>query len=187
MSNMVIKTAIRTKFALTSRDNASKQIRELLESYLELAGSLNGELGAQSVFVPPMPGIDEDMRNWSFFMILEHNTIVNRSMSSIIQSLTQGEEPTGAGAIDPKKDVMPSRQSGKEQLPAFRASIEGHLSIISGLRRLRGTVTKQHPIFGPFDAHSWHCMFAFHLMIHYKQADYIVRKILAEHTAAGNN
>jgi hypothetical protein len=134
-----------------------------------------------------MIGIDEDMRNWSFFMILEHNTIVNRSISSVVQSLARGEEPTGLGAIDPKKDVMPSRNPGAEQIQAFCTSIEDHLRIISDLRRLRGSITKQHPIFGEFDAHSWHCMFAFHLQIHSKQADYVVRTILAEHDAAGSN
>jgi hypothetical protein len=186
MSNVFLRTAIRTKFALTSRDKASRQIRELLNKYLKLAGSINVECGVQTVLVPPMLGIDEDMRNWSFFMILEHNTIVNRSISSIVQSLVRGEEPTGIGAIDPKKDVMPSQNPREEQMQAFHTSIEEHLRIISDLSRLRGSLTKQHPIFGEFDAHYWHCMFGFHLLIHYKQAEYVVRKILAEQVAAGN-
>jgi hypothetical protein len=180
MGNGLIRAVVRTKFALTSRDKASQHIQELLDKYLELAESINAEDGVQPVLVPPMVGIDEDMCNWSFFMILEHNTIVNRSISSIIQSLVRGEEPTGAGAIDPKKDVMPSQNPGEEQIQAFRTSIEEHLSMISGLSRLRGSLTTPHPIFGDFDVHQWHCMLDFHLLLHYKQADYVVREILAE-------
>ena len=31
-----------------------------------------------------MRGVDEDMRRWSFFMILEHNAIVNRSITASV-------------------------------------------------------------------------------------------------------
>jgi hypothetical protein len=158
------------------------QIQKFCENYLELAKMINERSGALTVLVPRMLGIDEDMRNWSFFMILEHNAIVNRSITSIVKSLVRGEEPKGAGAIDPKRDVMPSRNPGEEQIEAFRSSVEDHLTVISGLSPLRGTSTKRHPIFGQFDAHRWHCMFGFHLLVHYKQAKYVIRKIRPEKT-----
>ena len=175
-----MRMAVKTWFALTSRNKASLRIRKSLDKYLALAGLTNAECGALSVLVPPMPGIDDDMRDWSFFMILEHNAIVNRSITSVIKSLVRGEEPTGAGAIDPKKDVMPSEGSGVEQIEAFRASVEDHLEVVSSLDRLRGSRCKRHSVFGEFDAHGWHCMFRFHLLIHYKQAAYVVRKACAE-------
>ena len=43
MSHAFIRTAMRIKFALTSRASASKQIRVLLDRYLEFAGSINSE------------------------------------------------------------------------------------------------------------------------------------------------
>jgi hypothetical protein len=109
-----------TWFALARPSKASLQIRKYLDKYLALAGLTNDECGALSVFVPPMPGIHDDMRDWSFFIILEHNAIVNPSVTSLIENLVRGEEPKGAGAIDPKKDVMPSKDSGVEQIEAFR-------------------------------------------------------------------
>jgi len=180
MSNLFMTTAVKTWFALTSRDRASRQIRKSLAKYLALTRMVNAETGALPVLVPRMIGIDEDMRNWSFFMILEHNAIVNRSITSIVQSLVRGEEPKGAGAIDPKKDVMPSADPGEEQIKAFRSSVEEHLRVVSGVSGLRGSLGKRHPMFGEFDAHCWHCMFSFHLLIHCRQAEYVVRKICAE-------
>jgi len=180
MRNLLIKTAVRTRFALTSRNKASLQIRRSLDAYLALLRQIKPEQGALHVEVPRMLGIDEEMRNWSFFMILEHNAIVNRGITSIIQSLVRGEEPEGAGAIDMKKDVLPSRNPGEAQIQIFRASVEDHLLMIPSLGRLRRSLRAPHPFFGRFDAHNWHCMFGLHLFIHYKQAEYVTRKICAE-------
>ena len=176
MSSALLSVAIQAWFAVTSRDKACRQIRKSLDDYLALSRGIDADLGALPVFVPRMPGIDEDMRNWSFFMILEHNAIVNRSITCIVQSLVRGEEPKGAGALDPKKDVMPSANPGAEQVQAFRLSIEEHLTVVEALDRLRGSLKKRHALFGEFDAHRWHCMFSFHLRVHYRQAQYVVQK-----------
>jgi hypothetical protein len=110
-------------------------------------------------------------------MILEHNAIVNRSIAKVVQDLARGVEPTGAGNIDPKRDVMPSVSPGIEQIGAFQSSVEDYLQMVSELGPLRGTLTKRHPVFGMFDAHKWHCMFGFHLMIHRRQVEYVVKKV----------
>jgi hypothetical protein len=179
MADKLMTTAVCAKFALTSREKASTQIRRFADKYLELAAGLDAVPGAVPVTVPLMGGVDEDMRNWSYFMLLEHNTIVNRCMTDIVHSLAEGREPTGAGTIDPKTDVMPGLHPGPEQIEAFQQSIEDHLSLVPTLGQLRGTAVKRHPIFGDFDAHQWHCMVGFHLMIHLKQAKLVAREALA--------
>jgi hypothetical protein len=180
MNNVLLKAAVRARFGLTSRNRASVHSRKYCNYYLKLAKMINAKSGALSILVPRMIGIDEDMRHWSFFMILEHNTIVNRTITSIVDSLVKREKPEGPGAIDPKKDVMPSRNPGEEQIQYFRSSVEEHLNVVSKIRRLRWSHRKQHPIFGEFDAHYWHCMFSFHLLIHLKQAEYVAQKAYAE-------
>lgn len=154
----------------TSRQHAINQARRRLEEYLQLAESVSPEAGCLAIEVPPMRGVDEDMRRWSFFMLIQHNTIVNRSISATILQLVKGEPLSGAAAIDPKKDVMPAPSAGKEQLQAFKESVDVHIAMIEGLGPLRGTHSTPHPIFGNFDAHMWNCMFSFHLGLHYKQA-----------------
>jgi hypothetical protein len=116
-------------------------------------------------------GVDEDMRDWSFFMILEHNTIVNRSVAGVVRSLALGEDLPASARIDPKRDVMPSADPGAEQVEAFRDSVESHLATVARLPGLRRTSRLPHPVFGDLDAHGWHCMFGLHLEIHLKQAE----------------
>jgi hypothetical protein len=178
MSNEIVKGAIRAWFATTSREKASARIRSVLKDYIELAGKVDEESGARAVRVPRMMGVDEDMRDWSFYMILEHDVIVNRIVTTTIESLARGEKPVIPGVRDPKADVMPSAGAGREQVDAFRESVDAHLRVVSGLDRMRGTMTKKHPVFGELDSHRWHCMFGFHLVIHYKQAASVVRSLL---------
>ncbi len=173
MINAVVRTVIRTRFALTRRSVATGQIHASLGRYLALADQLDAVSGARPVRVPAMPGIDADMRRWSLFMTLEHNAIVNRAMTTVIGALARGEEPPGG--FDPKRDVMPSASPGVETVDDFRSSVEEYLALEATLGKLRGTQIKNHPIFGPFDAHRWHCMLGFHLRLHERQARFIVK------------
>jgi len=173
MENFIVRSAVRSLFIVTSRGRAIDQAKRALEDYLRLAEGMGSGAGRRPVEVPPMRGIDEDMRKWSFYMILEHNAIVDRSISATIRQLVRDEPLSGAAAIDPKKDVMPSPAAGEEQLQAFIDSVQAHIEMVRGLGKLRGTKTALHPVFGEFDAHKWHCMFSFHLRLHYRQAKYV--------------
>ena len=175
VSNPIIKAVIRSRFLLTSRDSASGIIRKNSDAYLLLAQHFGESPGAKPVTVPPMIGVDPEMRQWSFFQILEHNVIVNLSISAKVEALALGKEPTGAAIINPKTDVLPKGLSGPDQVEAFRRSVDDHLAMIETLPSLRGTAETPHPVFGSFDAHKWHCMFGFHLGLHLQQA----RKILS--------
>jgi hypothetical protein len=177
VNQLLIKSAIRTRFWLTPRDRASDQIRRHLQNYLALGRSITPADGRRPVRVPAMLGVDEEMRDWSFFMILAHNTIVNRSITAIIRSLVNGKRPSGQGAIDFKKDVMPSAMVGAEQVRELRASVDAHLVTIAALSGLRLTATCRHPVFGALSAHGWHCMFGLHLEIHLRQAKSVCRLI----------
>ncbi|HSO18894.1 MAG TPA: hypothetical protein VLT88_05530 [Desulfosarcina sp.] len=184
MNQSLIKAAVRARFLLTGRNQADRRIRAALSRYLSLARGIDSAHGRRHVRVPPMPGVDEDMRDWSFFMILEHNIIVNRSISAVVDRLVQGLPTAGAGAIDAKKDVMPTADAGAEQVAALKTSVENYLRMASGPVRLRGTATVRHPIFDDLDAHGWHCMFGLHLEIHLRQARAVVRAI-GSHPSAG--
>lgn len=180
MSNPFIKTVVRTLFTFTRRAKALQQSEELLRRYRELADGISNEAGQSCVEVPPMRGVDEDMRRWSFFMILEHNAIVNRSITATVVQLARGERLSGPATLNPKKDVMPTSMADESQIEVFTDSVNRHMEAVKSLKRLRGTGTSAHPIFGEFDAHKWNCMFAFHLGLHLPQAEYVVGKAKAE-------
>jgi hypothetical protein len=174
MSNPIIKAVIRSKFLLTSHEQASRVIRRNADAYLKLARQVGDESGSKPVLVPSMVGIDPEMRNWSLFQILDHNAIVNRSIAATVEALALGRELSGAALINPKTDVLPKGLSGSEQVESFRSSVDDYLCRVATLTELRGTAETPHPIFGPFDAHKWHCMFGFHLGLHLKQAEKVL-------------
>ncbi|MFZ4774196.1 MAG: hypothetical protein ACOYM3_02460 [Terrimicrobiaceae bacterium] len=176
MSNPLIKPAVRALFLFTRRERALNQAIRALRKYLALADGVSLEAGACEVEVPPLPGVDEDMRRWSFYMILQHNIIVNRSISATVRQLCSGETLSGAAAIDPKRDVMPHPSAGGETIRQFQESVNEHVGMVKTLGRLRGTKTSRHPLFGQFDAHQWNCMFSFHLGLHYAQAEHVIRE-----------
>ena len=123
-----------------------------------------------------MLGVDEDMREWSFYQILEHNVIVNDRISAAVLHLT-GNGPAPEPDFDVKRDVMPQDSAGAEQVAEFKRSVEDHLTAVAKVPKLRGTEKTDHPIFGPFDAHRWHCMLGFHLQLHRKQAEALVGQL----------
>ncbi len=175
MSNPLVKFAIRSKFHLTSRDQASTVIRREASAYQQLIADLSPLQLAQPVRVPKMLGVDEDMRDWSILAILEHNLIVNRSIAGLVRELATGEP---AKRINPKTDVMPSAQPGMGVIAEHQASVDAYLSQVTPYPELRKTATLPHPLFGKFTAHLWHCMFGFHLGLHRKQAEAIRAQLL---------
>lgn len=174
MSNPLIKAIIRTKFLVTTRQKASGIIQSHADAYLRLADQFDMQEAMEQVTVPPMIGVDPEMRSWSILQILEHNSIVNHSIASTVEALALGKEPTAAALINPKTDVLPKGSSGPEQVKIFRQSIDDYLAMVATLPTLRGTAETNHPVFGSFDAHKWHCMFGFHLGLHLKQAEKVL-------------
>jgi hypothetical protein len=166
-------------FRLTTCARACRQAERHGAGYASLAGQVTEETGRQPVTVPPMRGVDPEMRGWSFFQLLEHNVRVNWSITALTTQLARGESLHGAAALDPKHDVLPGDAPGPEQVAAHADSVQAHLDAVAQLPDLRGSARSPHPLFGPFDAHAWHCMFAFHLGLHLRQA----RHIVAEATA----
>ena len=171
----LLKKIIKTKLALTSRAAASAQIRREAELTVRAAEDLGSELAGTPSTVPRMPGVDEDMRNWSVLQIIEHNVIVNRVFTEIIDTICQGQ--VWVSDRDPKKDVMPSETPSFSIVKEFTESVNQYLVVVEKYPKLRGIGSFPHPVFGQFDAHMTHAMTGFHLWIHRRQADVVVKQL----------
>lgn len=179
MANLLLKTMVQTLFFCTSRNNVRKQTIQAKAFYNRMGESLTAETGAIQVLVPAMAGVDDTMRNWSFYQLLEHNRLVNEAITATTEQLAKGLPLSGAATIDPAIDVLPSADAGIFELTCFNDSVDEHLRMVESLPKLRNTKASPHPIFGSFDAHRWNCMFAFHLRIHFRQAQTIVSHLKA--------
>lgn len=172
-SSPAIKILVRTKFLITSRAAANRVIVSEISRYERIAETLDDAQRAKPVRVPEMNGVDEDMRDWSFNQILEHNLLVNHSLTDVLRDLAGGIPMPRV--IDPKTDVMPSETPPQTIFEDFMTSIEDYEKVVAEFPKLRGTKTRPHPVFGELDAHDWHCMFGLHLEIHRKQAQAAAR------------
>lgn len=143
-------------------ENAVSDYQSLIEEF--------GDLVDMSGRVPKMLGVDEDMRDWSLLMILDHNRIVNGAVKNVVVHLGNGQQLPKDKEIDTKHDVMPGHKLGDETIALFFESITDYQKSVRSIDSLEGQVERLHPVFGMFNAHQWHCMFGFHLHIHVKQA-----------------
>lgn len=179
VSSILLKAAVRSIFFFTSQQQALDSAEIFREKYLQLEKEFTPEESVKRVRIPAMPGVDEDMRDWSYHMIVEHNVIVNESITSMITQLAKGEELHGDALIDPKKDVMPADSVDSDVLMRFSNSVSKHIEEVKGLEGLRKTKKTLHPVFGNFNAHQWNCMFTFHLRLHYNQSKALKRLLHA--------
>lgn len=164
-----LKLSVRTYFAMSTRRQIMERIAWTTKAYLQYATELSDEESKIPVEVPALMGIDEDLRNRSFFQVLQHNTIVNRAISEICRSLAEGDRLGPDARIDPKRDVLPTPSPGSEVLGPFRESVEAHLTMVRTLGQMHTKETVHHPVFGELNSHGWNAMFAFHLRLHQRQ------------------
>ncbi|MGB0373221.1 MAG: DinB family protein [Opitutales bacterium] len=174
---MIEKVFIRSWFALSNRNAGIQRILKMREAYESLINGIDPLYVTQPATVPAMPGVDPDMRHWSILQILEHNVIVNRSIGLTVDTLARGKDTSELDQFDPKHDVMPSQSPDPHSLQSHTESINTYLRTLEKLPKLRNTQTYNHPVFGPFDAHKWHQMFGFHLILHYRQARVALKTI----------
>lgn len=168
---------VRLKFSLTSRARARGWIEYAARQYDAMLAEVPEARWSEPVNVPKMLGVDEDMRDWSLAQLHEHNAIVNEQMCAVVAHLAGDGPPPGP--FNAKTDTLPSADAGVDQIERFRTSVRDYLATEAPLPRLRGGRRAPHVLFGPFDAHKWHCMLGFHLKLHLKQSARIVEGLKA--------
>lgn len=176
--NSLNKFYIQTMFTFTSKQKVEKQALQYLDDYLELSNSISHESASCLVKIPKIKGIDENSKDWSFYMLLEHLSLVNSSISAIVYQLCLDQKLHGLALIDIKKDVSPSCDASFKQVSLFEQTIKNHFyNLVELPDNLRTTRKVEHPLLGELNAHMWNCALAFHLKEHYKQAKYIVEQV----------
>ena len=133
---------------------------------------LSPEQLAERVLIQRVQGIEDSSRNWSVAMTVEHLNIVGRGIGGVVAGLQQGKLPVRNARI---QDVKPTgkiaaaavREGFAQLLDDSAASPTPPVPRGEGLRA-------PHPWFGPMDAHTWHCLRAFHHRIHRVQIEAII-------------
>jgi hypothetical protein len=127
------------------------------------------ERAVRRVLIPPTPGLEDNSRDYSLAMVLDHLRRVNVRMIEVVTSLASSQPlPEGPSQI---ADFKPDPAITAAIAEPYRAVTHSLADTIAALpttaRRARGAVP--HPWFGPLTLAQWPQFIAMHQAIHIRQ------------------
>lgn len=177
MELQIARLIFRWQFRQSSRQSAAGLIDAERSEILRLGESCDETLGAQRVLIQRLPGMEDSSRHWSVFMTIDHLRIVNALLAETIGLLGQGKVP---GRVASTAAVKPDPDVGATVLPSFRESCADIARVVGEIENLRTTTRYAHPWFGPLNAAEWHFMAGFHMRLHRRQVEAILRGLSEE-------
>lgn len=142
------------------------------DKVLRIARGLSSEHIKRQVLIPKLGGLEDNSRNWSAAMVLQHLVIVDSGIRELLCALSEDRVFEREVRI---ADVKPSPAAGLEQLEQLETALRDYLAQVTPIKNLHTARHHAHPWFGLLDAHGWHTLAALHTMIHRRQLDIIVR------------
>lgn len=158
-----------------NKESATAKIRREVEKLLALVQGLTAEEKKARKDVGRMPGVDEDMQDWSALMILEHMTLVNRASTELMDVLVAEKMPIVE--TDVKNAFTPHADAGEEWIAALRESADAYLEKVEGLQYLKTRSKFAHPVFGKINAFQAHCFSGVHHAMHRKQLERLIELV----------
>ncbi|MGB7792191.1 MAG: DinB family protein [Terrimicrobiaceae bacterium] len=157
-----------------TREQAAELFRRERDVILRLASRCDPESASRPVLIDRLRGMEDSSRFWSVFMVIDHLRIVNRGISEVIRLLGRGQTPARQLRI---ADVKPRPLADQKVTGEFEqacARFERHAAKLSDLRT---ALRYAHPWFGPLDASGWHFLAGFHMQLHRRQIELILRHL----------
>jgi hypothetical protein len=158
----------------TTRAQAAALVVEERDTILKLTSQRDLESGSCPVLIDRLCGMEDSSRFWSVFMTLDHLRIVNLAISEVIRLLGRGQIPARQVRI---ADVKPSPQADHSVVGEFEQSCNRIERRASELPDLRTAHRYAHPWFGALDASGWHFLAGFHMQLHRRQIEEILRHL----------
>lgn len=144
------------------------------ERLVATARTLPQDQWQRQVLIPRIAGLEDNSRNWSAAMVLQHVVIVDTEIREILTALSEGK---ALGRETRIAEVKPISNAGQEQLAQVEQALAAYLERIATIKGLHTVRRHAHPWFGPLDGHGWHTLAAVHTMIHRRQLESVVRII----------
>lgn len=162
-----------------SRSRATKESAQALfkaeqSSITRLARECGAEKGRRRVLIKRLRGMEDSSRHWSVYMTLDHLRIVNFACMEGIRALSRGQVPARVAST---AAVKPSPEVDEGIIEKFEQGCELFCKTVEGIPDLKTSVRHAHPWFGPLDAAGWHFMAGFHMRLHRKQIEAILREL----------
>jgi hypothetical protein len=171
---LVADLGIRVYGALVSPATILRRFRGEAERAILLARRLPPVLGARRTRIRRFPGIEDDCRNWSVYMTLDHLVMVNTAITTLMHAICSGHNH---GVEIQIEDVRPHEDAGPDRIAVLEALVERYSHLIARLGHLHSRERHPHPWFGLLTARQWHALAALHNRTHRIQIEKIVRRL----------
>lgn len=145
---------------------------EVRDAVLALVRTLSDEDASRRVLIPRLRGLEDSSRNWSVWMTLDHLRITNLVFAGVMESLAKGVVPARAAST---AAVKPEASVDGGVIAAFEQSCDAVLAVTKGRTNSRTAARYAHPWFGPLDESEWHALAAFHMRLHLRQIERILK------------
>ena len=127
----------------------------------------------QKVIIDRVFAIEDDSRQYSIYMVLEHLSIAGYGVMGVISTLSKEEEFKLDLTIE---GVNPSNTS-EDSTIMFQEYMKIYEIFIKELPKKQSIKTKEHPWFVKFNNFDWSIFMYMHTFIHRRQIQAIIQKL----------
>ncbi|MCD6365531.1 MAG: hypothetical protein J7M14_06610 [Planctomycetes bacterium] len=122
------------------------------------------------VLIDHILGIEDDTRDWSIALVIEHLMIVNTGIIELVKTLSEErffDGPISIEAVKPKNQAV-SINELKQIIKEYEIFVP---------RNKNSKMTKAHPWFIEFNNKDWNTFLAIHTWVHKRQIKAILKDI----------
>lgn len=154
-------------------DLAQRLLNKEVKKIEALVAKIDKEKLQKRVVIERVFAIEDNSRDFSVNMVLEHLVIAGTGVMGIIHSLSNEQEFTRDVTIE---GVKPHANDA-DTLDAFLKFAQRYNAFIDALPKKRSVMTKKHPWFIEFNNFEWSVFMFIHTFVHRRQIEAISKAI----------
>lgn len=139
----------------------------------KLVSNLDKEECIKKVLIDRTFAIEDDTRQFSVNLVLEHLVIAGNAVQGAIKTLSDEQEITG----EIKIEMVKPKDNKPEQINDFNKFYQNYFSFIEKLPKKQSKMKKKHPWFVEFNNFDWSAFMFMHTFIHRRQIEAIIKKL----------
>lgn len=139
----------------------------------KLLENVSSSLYQKKVLIDRTFAIEDDTRQYSLNLVLEHLTIAGNGVMLVIETLSKEKEFTHELTIE---SVKP-KENKENQLKDFLNFYNTYFKFIKNLDKKQSEMTQKHPWFDKFNNFDWSIFMYMHTFIHRRQIEAIIKKL----------
>ena len=134
---------------------------------------INEDLLTKKFIIDRTFAIEDDSRQFSINMVLEHLEIAGNKVKNIIETLSLEKE----FEEDVKIENVKPKLNNKNQYESFKKFYQDYILFIKSLDKKQSKMRKKHPWFIEFNNFEWSVFMYMHTFIHRRQIEAIIEEL----------